>query len=102
MGRNSVAEHSGTLITNWIDTGSIPVAPPIKYRSELNTKCPDSSIGHVILNKGKNLLQKTNLQKVIEFLEQDPLLLEMLEDVLFFEPGSRDIPFSQPKKLLMR
>lgn len=37
----------------------------------------------------------------MEFLEQDPLLLEMLEDVLFFEPESRDIPFSQPKKLMM-
>ena len=38
----------------------------------------------------------TNLPKVIEALEADPLLLEILGDVLLYDPGSPDVPYSQP------
>lgn len=38
----------------------------------------------------------TNLPKVIEALEADPLLLEILGDVLLYDPGSPDVLYSQP------
>lgn len=38
----------------------------------------------------------TNLPKVIEVLEADTLLLEILGDVLLYDPGSPDVPYSQP------
>lgn len=37
----------------------------------------------------------TNLPKVIEILEANPLLLEILGDVLLYDPGSPGVPYSQ-------
>lgn len=34
--------------------------------------------------------------EVIAALEKDPLLLKILGDVLLFDPGSPDVPYSQP------
>ncbi len=38
----------------------------------------------------------TNLPKVIEALENDPLLLEIFGDVILYDPGSPDVPYSTP------
>lgn len=39
---------------------------------------------------------KTYLKEVVEVLEKDHLLLEILGDVLLYDSGNHDIPYSTP------